>query len=76
MDLPDSMLHLYVVNTYERDTPVLFNWRGWYRAGFPFFQGDMTVNAQNPSSWISTGGDPQPSCVSFTPEAGQKSFYD
>ncbi|KAG8283991.1 hypothetical protein J6590_003684 [Homalodisca vitripennis] len=39
--------------------PAFFNWRGWFRAGIPFFQGNMT-NALNSSSWISTGGSPYP----------------
>ncbi|KAG8268505.1 hypothetical protein J6590_023883 [Homalodisca vitripennis] len=36
---------------------------GWFRAGLPFFRGDMIeINALNPTSWISTGGGsyPQP----------------
>ncbi|KAG8267758.1 hypothetical protein J6590_043838 [Homalodisca vitripennis] len=23
--------------------PAYFNWRGWFRAGLPFFRGDMTL---------------------------------
>ncbi|KAG8292766.1 hypothetical protein J6590_031745 [Homalodisca vitripennis] len=37
------------------------DWRGWFRAGFSSFPGDMTdINALNFSSWISTGGGPYP----------------
>ncbi|KAG8252123.1 hypothetical protein J6590_066359 [Homalodisca vitripennis] len=41
--------------------PVYFDWTGWYRAGFPFFQGDMTdVNAKNPPPLILIGGNHRP----------------
>ncbi|KAG8244055.1 hypothetical protein J6590_029410 [Homalodisca vitripennis] len=46
-----------------RSNSATFDWRSWYRTGFPFFHGNKTeINAQNPSSWILTGGgfSPQP----------------
>ncbi|KAG8333927.1 hypothetical protein J6590_100574 [Homalodisca vitripennis] len=51
---PKSQRHMCSV-----PSPACFDWRGWSRADFPFFRGDITeTNALNVSSRISTGGGP------------------
>ncbi|KAG8269688.1 hypothetical protein J6590_102219, partial [Homalodisca vitripennis] len=53
----------YVLRAVNKGVPrpACFDWRGCYRAGFPFFQPRKhEINAKNPSSWISTEGSPYP----------------
>ncbi|KAG8267545.1 hypothetical protein J6590_049201 [Homalodisca vitripennis] len=58
-------------------TPTSFDWRDWYRADFPFFQGDRTVDNAKILPHEPRGEAPTPNLTHLhpvTPEAAEVCF--